>query len=183
MNMNRKRHNQVTMDLQDYKQPWIDWCKSNGLNPSDAFRQIVARLIKQGVATNVVPGQAVVGEPEKPTIRKEVALTPSEFALVEAIAIVEGFSVTKWIVALIRARLTGSPQLGQNELELMARSNLQLMSIGRNLNQMAKALNTTPNEHSGFRVSLINDLVAAIKAHTKMVSGVMAANSERWKIK
>lgn len=182
----RRRPTQVTMDLLELKQPWLDWCKALSLAPSDAFRQIVARLVaKQGGASSSIQGAAEIeaGQPERPTARKEVSLTPSELMRVEAIAAAEGFSVTKWIIALIRARLTATPQLGQRELELLARSNLQLLAIGRNLNQVAKALNSTPHDRSVYRVGLIEDLEAAIKSHTKSVSDAMTANVERWRIK
>lgn len=177
----RKRPTQVTMDLQGYKQDWLDWCKSQGLAPSDAFRRIVARLIsrKGGVgAAEVEPYQ-----PERPIRRKEVALTLSELARVEDIARAEGFSVSKWLAALVRARLTSHAQFGQHELELLARSNLQLLKIGRNLNQVAKALNTSPDDRQVYQVELIEELEATIKEHTKIVSDAMTANIERWKLK
>src|SRR6476620_4622610 len=106
--MEKKRDTRLTVDLLAYKQPWLDWCKTQGLAPSDAFRQVVACLVsRQAGGASIVQGLAEIeqGQPEKPTVRKEVSLTPSELSIVEAIATAEGFSVTKWIVALIRARL------------------------------------------------------------------------------
>ena len=177
------RPNIVSIDLQDYKKPWLDWCRAQDANPSEAFRQIVKRLVKQAPAPAIAQGKIAPDEPEKPTTRKEVALTPSELVRVEAISEAEGFSVTKWIVALIRARLTGTAQFGQRELELLARSNVHLLAIGRNLNQIAKALNTTPNDRSVYRVAMIEELEATIKTHAMVVSNAMTANVERWKIK
>lgn len=178
----RKRPTQVTMDLQGYKQPWLDWCKAQGLAPSDAFRQIVSKLVARGAASSPT-AEVVPSEPERPTRRKEIALTPSELARVEEIAQAEGFSATKWLAGLVRARLTATPQFGQRELELLAGSNLQLLKIGRNLNQVAKALNTSPHERRVYRVELIEELESLIREHTKTVSDVMTANVERWRIK
>lgn len=183
--MEKKRDSRLTVDLLAYKQPWLDWCQAQNLSPSDAFRKVVARLVssKAHPIEQLDTRQIEKGLPEKPSHRKEISLTESELKLVEALAAKEGFSVSKWIVALVRARLTGTPQFGQTELELLARSNLQLLAIGRNLNQVAKALNTSPHDHSVYRIEMIEVLAADIKAHTKVVSDAMSANLERWRIK
>lgn len=177
--MEKKRDTRVTVDLLAYKQPWLDWCKAQGLTPADAFRKIVARLVSRPTAA---PGTIVSDTPEKPAARREVKLTPSEDWALEALAIAEGFSPTKWIVALIRARLTGTAQYGQRELELLDRSNMRLLAIGRNLNQVAKALNASPADYSLYRVELIEDLQKTIKEHTRTVSDAIAANVSRWRI-
>lgn len=177
--MEKKRDTRVTVDLLAYKQPWLDWCEAQGLRPADAFRKIVARLVSRSTAA---PGTIVSDAPETPTARREVKLTPSEDKALEALAAAEGFSPTKWIVSLIRARLTGTAQYGQRELELLDRSNMRLLAIGRNLNQVAKALNASPADYSLYRVELIEDLQKTIKEHTRTVSDAIAANVSRWRI-
>lgn len=177
--MEKKRDTRVTVDLLAYKQPWLDWCEAQGLRPADAFRKIVARLVSRSTAA---PGTIVSDAPEKPTARREVKLTPSEDKVLESLAAAEGFSPTKWIVSLIRARLTGTAQYGQRELELLDRSNMRLLAIGRNLNQVAKALNASPADYSLYRVELIEDLQKTIKEHTRTVSDAIAANVSRWRI-
>lgn len=131
----------------------------------------------------MTPAEVEPHEPERPTKRKEIALTASELARVEAIAMAEGFSVSKWLSALVRARLTGSPQFGQQEFEQLDRSNMLLLRIGRNLNQVAKALNTSPHERRVYRVELIEELEAVIEKHTTLVSEAIASNIERWRLK
>jgi hypothetical protein len=182
----KTRNTRVTVDLLSYKQPWIDWCEAQSVTPSDAFRRVVARLVPAKGTVNrpdQTPAGIVKAVPEKPTARKEITLTASELARVEALAAAEGFSATRWIVALIRARLTGTGQYGQRELELLAQSNLQLLAIGRNLNQVARALNSTPQDRTVYRIALIDALRGHIKTHTKLVSDAMAANVHRWQIK
>lgn len=180
--MEKKRDTRITVDLLEYKQAWLDYCAANGTTPSAAFREIVARLTtRQGANTGA--RLLASDKPEKATVRKKIGLTPSEAERIEAIAAEFGFSSTKWIVALIRSKLTGTPQFGQQELELLGRSNLHLLSIGRNLNQLAKALNTSPEERHLYRVELIERLQASIKEHTRKVAAAMLENIERWRIK
>lgn len=71
-------------------------------------------------------------------IREVVRHTPSEVAAAETLAAHEGLMLTRWITALVQARLDGGAQLGQQELELLARSNLHLLAIASGLRQMVK---------------------------------------------
>lgn len=179
--MEKRRNSRITVDLLEHKQAWLDYCDSKGTTPSAAFRQIVSHL----VAKQAVPDdrRSEDDQREKATVRKKISLTPSESEHVEAFANVGGFSSTRWIVALIRSKLTGKPQFGQQELEALAQSNMRLLQIGRNLNQLAKALNTSPEHEHRVRVEMIERLTATIKDHTQVVSNEMAANIERWRLK
>ena len=180
--MEKKRDTRITVDLLGFKKPWLDWCKAQGHEPAHAFRQIVARLTGTASARASTPVEVEPHQPERPTRRKVVMLTPSESQLVEALALAEGFSVTRWLSALVRARLTGTGQYGQHELEVLATSNMQLLKIGRNLNQIAKALNTAPHERRVYRIDLIEELDTQIKEQTRLVSDAMTANVERWRL-
>lgn len=175
-----KRDTRVTIDLLGYKQPWLDWCRARSTTPSDAFRQIVAKLTGQGETPT--PHSVVVDEPEKPTVKKKVSLTPSEWEAIEKQAPADGFSPARWIVATIRARLTTTPQLGQTDIEVLTQSNLLLLAMGRNLNQIAKALNAAPETRAAYNVHVIEEARALIAEHTTQVSKAMAANSKRWRI-
>ena len=53
----------------------------------------------------------------------KLSVTPSELAALRTCAQHEGYQPTKWVVAMIRTKLTGQPQVGQPELERLTRSN------------------------------------------------------------
>jgi hypothetical protein len=178
-----KRLNTMSADLGVLKQPWLAWCAKQKRTPSDALRQVLAKVMHSGLPDSVPRGVEVRDRAEKPRVRVELHLTESEHRTLTPLARAEGFPVTKWIIALIRARLIGHPQFGQAELEMLARSNQQLLAIGRNLNQLAKALNTSPRDQRAFRVDLITELSSRIQTHTTMVSRVMRGNLERWQIR
>lgn len=178
-----KRLNTISADLGALKQPWLAWCAKQKMTPSDALRQVLAKVLYGDLPVSVPQGVEVRDRAEKPKVRVEIHLTESEHRLLKPLARAEGFPVTKWIVALIRARLIQHPQFGQSELESLARSNQQLLAIGRNLNQLAKALNTSPQDRRAFRVDLITELSSRIQTHTKIVSNVMRGNLERWHIR
>lgn len=172
------RPNRINIDLQGFKQPWLDYCKARGVTPSEAFRQIVAKLT---AAESAQPSPREPADAGTARIRNEVRLTKGERHRAEAIAKREGFSLSRWIVALINARLNGTPQLGQQELEGLARSNMQMLAIGRNLNQLARAANQGRTLHSFVQSPLIDGIQAAIHQHTGQVARVMSANISRWR--
>lgn len=177
------RQNTISADLGPLKQPWLAWCAKQKMPPSEALRQVLAKVMQGELPVSGPRGTEVRERREKPRVRVELHLTESEHRTLNALARAERFRVTKWIVALIRAHLIRQPQFGQAELAALARSNQQLLAIGRNLNQLAKALNTSPSDRKAFRVDLITELSSRIQDHTKTVSSVMRSNLERWQIR
>jgi hypothetical protein len=175
-----KRNSVVSIDLLGYKKPWLDWCRANDTTSSAAFRQIAANLTSQVSGTQHLA--VVLDSPEKGTVKKKISLTPSEAKHAETLAHLEGFSLPKWIVATIRARLTATPQFGQLDIEVLSQSNLRLLAIGRNLNQIAKALNTSPQDRSVYNVEAIEEVRAMIAVHTSHVSAALSANAKRWRV-
>lgn len=168
------RPNRINIDLQGYKQQWLDYCKANDVTPSEAFRQIVAKL-----TANPVPHTEFTAATADAKIRREVRLTESELAQAEVIAHQEGFSLPRWIVALINARLEGTPQLGQHELEALARSNQQLLALGRNLNQLARIANGNSAQVVCEKED-IETLRVFVTDHVRRVTAVLSANVKRW---
>jgi len=84
---------------------------------------------------------------------------------------------------MLRTRLTGQPQVGQPELDRLTRSTQQLLALGRNLNQIAKALNRAPQEQGAVRLALLTELSRVIQTHTQTVSTVLRGSLERWPIR
>jgi hypothetical protein len=182
MGQRAKRTTTVTVDLGELKAPWQAWCQAQGITPSDALRNALRQAMDRRATRAPAPRLRVTSKPERATARMEVNLTPSELAALKRMAGHEGYLPTKWVVAMVRAKLTGQPQVGQPELETLARSNQQLLALGRNLNQIAKVLNTSPENRSAFRVEVITELSRVIRAHTDKVSDVLRGTVERWHI-
>jgi hypothetical protein len=169
----------LSVQLGSLKQDWVSYCRSHGISPSDATRQVIRKLIGREHHTAATLSIDLPGA-SRVKARVEIRVTVEEHRAIAAIAAAEGFSVNSWIVALIRARLTGSPQFGQAELENLASSNGRLLAIGRNLNQIARALNAAPTELARFRPEVIESLASEIKSHTATVGMLIQSNVQRW---
>ena len=175
-----KRTTTITVDLGDLKAPWQAWCQDHGVTPSHALRNAVRQAMDRKATQAPPPRLRVSRRRERATARMKLNMTPSELAALRTCARHEGYQPTAWVVAMIRTKLTGEPHVGQPELETLARSNQQLLALGRNLNQIAKVLNTAPQNRTAFRVEVITELSRVIQAHTKKVSDVLRGTVERW---
>jgi hypothetical protein len=183
MKQTAKRTTTVTVDLGELKAPWQAWCQDQGITPSHALRNALRQAMDGRATRAPAPRLRVTPKPERANARMEVNLTPSELAALKKMASHEGYVPTKWVVAMIRTKLTGQPHVGQPELEGLARSNQQLLALGRNLNQIAKVLNASPQHQAAFRVEVITELSRVIQAHTKKVSDVLRGAVERWQLR
>jgi hypothetical protein len=172
---NASRTGRLNVDLQEYKQAWLDYCRKHGTTPSKAFRGILEKLFGGGEQ----PGQSAVMD-HSVRVRKEIRLTADECMQAEAIAASEGFNLSRWMVSIVRARLFGGPQLGQKELELLARSNMQILALGRTLNQLAKAAHADPGVLAAFDTRRIEQTAALVREHAAYVANVLESNVARW---
>jgi len=182
MGQRPKRTTTVTVDLGDLKAPWQTWCEQQGVTPSHALRNALRQAMDRRATRAPAPRLRVTPKRERATARMEVHLTTSELAALKKMAGHEGYVPTKWVVAMIRTKLTGQPHVGQPELERLTRSNHQLLALGRNLNQIAKVLNTAPQNRAAFRVEAITELSRVIQAHTDKVSDVLRGTVARWQL-
>jgi hypothetical protein len=133
MEQRAKRTTTVTVDLGELKAPWQAWCQAHGVTPSHALRNALRQTMDRRATRAPVPRSRVIPKRERTTARIELNLTTSELAALKRMAGHEGYVPTKWVVAMVRAKLTEQPQVRQPELETLARSNQQLLALGRNL--------------------------------------------------
>jgi hypothetical protein len=163
------------------KARWIDYCNRHGEKPGAAVKRIIAALMSQENRLTTITNE-VIDKPDRSRKRLEVRLTMSEYALIDQLAESDGLTVSQYLVNLARAHMLKKPQFGSADVEALAESNYQLLALGRNLNQIARALNAEdPDEHRPT-VKEIKALTEKIYHHTHMVSNLIASNLERWKI-
>ena len=177
-----KRTTTITVDLGELKAPWQAWCQDHGVTPSHALRQVLRQALDRHATPSAPPRLRVSRRRERATARMKVNVTPSELAALRTCAQHEGYQPTAWVVAMIRTKLTGEPHVGQPELAALTRSNQQLLALGRNLNQIAKVLNTSPQNRTAFRVEVITELSRVIRTHTDRVSDVLRGSVGRWQL-
>ncbi|GJI92198.1 plasmid mobilization protein [Duganella hordei] len=174
----KPRPSRINIELGPLKARWLSYCHANGVTPSEAFRQVVEKLTADD--TRIAPAYALT-EKERCKIRRVIRLTPDEAQKIRICADQEGYSVSRWLIALIRVRIYAAPQFGQFELATLVKSNLLLLAAGRNLNQIARAINVAGAANRRVPEAALTELRALITEHIDMVSEVIARNVERWR--
>lgn len=159
---------------------WDDWCTRRGLTAGEGVRQLIAIAIRDSAdqeTAAIICGlpRPVVGEPRS---RVEIRLTAAELGAIEQCATALGLSGNRWIVSLIRARLTREPQLGDHELHALSLSTQQLAGISRLLGQLARAGGTELACHDLGRDWA--DIQKQIEDHVRATAAVIRTNLDRW---
>nr|CAC82766.1 hypothetical 20.3 kDa protein [uncultured bacterium] len=164
------------------KKPWSDYCEALGKKPGAALKEAIEQQLEKAAKNPPPPPLRQTGEApdDEPKVRFEILMTKSEKAAVQERANLERCSQRRWIIDAIRAGLTREPQFGMKEIDALGESNYQLLAIGRNLNQVAKAMNE--GRRDSVTIESIERLRGIIDAHTDKVSTAIRASLERWNI-
>lgn len=178
----------INLYLGNLKEPWVNYCKSLGLKPGAALRQAVEKQLQQHgkmteeekLADAKQYTQTKEAPDDEPKFRYEILLTESELKALTERAEAERTSKRRWIVDAIRIGLTNEAQFSMDEIDALGESNYQLLALGRNLNQIAKAINQSGIQN--FDASEIQKIRQLIDKHTEKVSTAIGASIRRWLI-
>jgi hypothetical protein len=164
----------------ELKTQWLKFCEVRGTSSSEAMRSVVRKLTSRPVEPQTF--QVLHEQPDCERRRIEIRLTASEYACLEKVARLSGNSPNSWLVNMARANLARAPQLGSYELQVLGKSNSNLLAIGRNLNQIARWMNGNQGS-APPEIERIDGIYRHIVSHTEEVTAVMRANLDRWILK
>jgi predicted DNA binding CopG/RHH family protein len=168
----------ISVYLGPLREKWLQYCLSKGVTSSAALRQVVHHLITKDGCNEAVAADYV---DEGKTKRIEIRLKPAQYAELKRRAATEGLSPNRFLIALVDARISKTvPKFGQYELDGLTASTSQLLRLGTNLNQIARAINRNPLETDLARVELIQEIRQEINLHTQHVAALIANNLKRW---
>jgi hypothetical protein len=91
-----------------------------------------------------------------------------------------GMSASRWVASLVQTNLMRDPVMSEVEIEALRASNRELAAIGRNLNQIARALNDNLNETDRLKLPLIDALQDAIKTNRAAISTLIRSSLKGW---
>jgi non-ribosomal peptide synthetase component F len=116
--------------------------------------------------------------------RLMVRLAAPDAAGVDAEAAAMGLRRAAWVAAIVRRRVRGHPTFSRaDELSLIA-IRTELRRIGVNINQIARALNTSVTEGKVLDLELayLDDLRAEIRGHMSALHEAFEGNLAYWEI-
>jgi hypothetical protein len=166
-----------------FKDAFAQFASSLGRSSPATLKAVVEHVV---TAARIEPAELEV--PSAPVVRSErvtVRFSKQELAHIESRA--KDFpTVRDWLVALARAQIVPDvPQFSPEALRILYESNRELSAIGRNVNQIAHAVNLDLQQAGELRGSraLVDELAglrAMILVHTERVTALCAASSARW---
>lgn len=94
----------------------------------------------------------------------------------------QGMKSGPYAVVLLRAHLSRKPYFTEHELEVLRQCNNELTAIGRNINQIARALNTSLDNVHMAQAAELGQVAALVKANRDYVRNLIRANLSAWGI-
>ena len=130
-------------------------------------------LVLEHLSSYATKKQAVIPKRK----RLEIRLDDDTFSALHDVAQQSHMTTSQLASMLLEQYIDKSPKLTTAEIQALYQSNQQLLMIGRNLNQIAKALN------SGLPAQLSTDAIqtleSTIKKHMETVGELISANYDR----
>jgi hypothetical protein len=174
----------------DLLEAWQAFIEDHGEDGPEVLRRVMAQLVGQPRKEVQTRGPDM----EAPTMREasevdrapkravKLMLTASEHAALAEIAENRECSIQFWIVSLVRSALTRGIAVGGAELIALGQSNYELAAVGRNLNQIARHLNSGGVVKYGDLELMLRALSDGMESHRKKVHALVNSCSHRWKL-
>ena len=143
--------------------------------------ELLRGFVKSCVGTTTAPVASSQRMPLAAGRRWKVVntrLSGAEWRL-EAILTAEGTSVGRWLLSLIRARLGLGPQLTKEELVAVGQASYQLRSLGRNLNQLLRAVHQGRAKRAHFSERYAAQIQMRVTALSDTLDDLIRAATER----
>lgn len=152
--------------------------KARGLTESEFLRLAVHREIGDAatLANDVDPDPTQI-EPDRITVRMPTFLLNAAKARAQS----KGMALSRWIAALVQSNLTRHPVLTDTELQAVDTTTRELSAIGRNINQIARALNEAHFQTERVRLDRLAALAEAIHKTRDAIRVLVRASRQAWR--
>ena len=160
---------------EDEKAEWAQFCRAADKSEAVMLRDMILKVV-----TGSVP-DGFSSRGESKTGKITIRLTESERVSLLDRASKEGYrNPTSWTAAVVRAALHQEPVLTDAEVAALRQSNRELSAMGRNLNQVARALNIEFRDSDKLKLEGIEQMAEKIEQHKDLVAGLLNRNMNRW---
>jgi hypothetical protein len=153
--------------------------RAQALSESGYLRQVIHSLIR---TANVSSDQVLIPAASLPKdLRIAVRLRPEDHRLLRERASLRSMPVGAYVAVLVRAYLHQVVPIPTAELDALKESIAELSAIGRNLNQIAHALNRDVDSEGPSR-QLLRDMLNALIEHRDRIKALIVRNRESWEM-
>ncbi len=143
-----------------------------GITVSSLLNQLIENGVQgvQGVQGVLDDVRTARGREDPSTERVTVRFRPGDVAIIRRRASTRRMKPSTYIAALVRSHLVEDPPVPAAELALIERAIAEVSAVGRNLNQLARAVNSGVAAPAGTAELVLRsvDAVEVVRATTKL---------------
>jgi len=151
--------------------------KARGLSESELLRAVILAVTGEDAdADQPIETDAGRADTERVRLRLPRFLMDG----VRAKAKAKGMAPNRWVGALVQSNLLRQPVMTDTELAGLLASNRELAAVGRNINQIARALNEAFHETERVKIERLAQLRDAIVKQRAAVRALVRASQESW---
>lgn len=151
--------------------------KARGLSESELLRAVILAVTGEDNGTDEpIEPDAEKADTARMTVRMPRFLMEGASTRAKA----KGMAPSRWVTALVQSHLTRQPVMTDDELAGLLASNRELAAIGRNINQIARALNEAFHESERVRLDKLAELRQAIAENRTAIRGLVRASQNAW---
>jgi hypothetical protein len=149
--------------------------RHQGISDSALLKRLIDTMLQAGNAAGV----AAIDSRAAQASRFSIRLRPDDQLLLRERAAARGMPAATYVSVLMRAHLRSLSPLPKDELLALKRTVSELGSIGRNVNQIARAVNQGERASGPSREDLraILRVCVGLRDHVK---GLLSANIKSW---
>jgi predicted DNA binding CopG/RHH family protein len=161
----------------EIKELFFQKAEALGLSEAELLREMILIVVDQDNETD----QPIAIKSEKTDLTRITVRIP-RFMLEGAIerAKAKGMATSRWIAALVQGNLGYAPVLTNDELMALRRSISELSNVGRNINQIARAINSGHIKTEFFRHDTLTALSKAIDTTQAAIRALVRASQNVW---
>ena len=168
---------------EDLKSLFLQKAEVLNLSESELLSKIVLEFFAHAKNKDEVEDvlRAVQADAENAEIEKMTIRLPR--FLVDAAkekAKAKGMATSRWIAALVQSSLMQKPVMVDQELNELRTNIRELNAIGRNINQMARALNESKNNTDKVKLDNLDLLRNYLDRNIASVRGLVRASQQAW---
>lgn len=160
------------------KEAFEDRAKASNLSAANLLEQVVLAFLRleQPEPSALVSAAAAEGEKRKVW----ASLSVKETQALDELAKEMGWSRSKYLAQLFRVHLSGTPRFSEKELAELRQVTMQLAALGRNVNQIARALNVSLDNANQAQAIHYEQMKQVIELHRAYVKALVKSNLEHW---
>lgn len=161
----------------DTKERFATVARCHGVSESVLLRRLVEGALVTAAALSTPEPEPVA--PVAASGKISVRLRPGDLLLLRERATARHMPTATYVSLLIRSHLRNLPPLPTEELQALNRSIAEVGAVGRNLNQIARALNRGEDTSGPSRVDL-QSLLRALTSVRDTTKALVSANLLSW---